>query len=565
MSRVFTGGAFNYITFGAGSAPTVQGPITLACLVKPATITGTHWWWTGRATSTHVWSILTDTSKLFIEGDFGTGGPSPTIANWWWVVVTKASGSALPRWHVKNVTTGGAWSHTNGSANVGNNTGPITNILFGGDGSNVGTNADMKGAAAAAWNTALSDLAVEAACTLSASALLAAAPQWMIRLNQASTATAVVDDTGGTGGQTAITGTTVDAADDPPGFNYALTTTITKDLTETYRVLNARTKDSTETYRVLNAGTKNSTETYRVFGAVTKNQTETYRVFGAVTKDLTEVYNVRLGVTKDLAETYRVFNSTTKDVSESYRVFAATTKSVTETYRVLGAVVADRAETYRVFGAVTADHAETYRVLNGGIVNRPETYRVLNGGTVDRVETYRVYNAFTKDLTELYSILSATGVVKNVAETYRIFNSVTKDQTEAYRVLGAVTKSVVETYRVLGAGTVDRSELYRVFNGTVVDRAEAYRIFNARSRDFTETYSILGVSLSKDVTERYRILNARLRDVVERYNVGPLAPITVTIDATTRLDLGVRVGLTPAFAVAILNRWGAVAHLDEVS
>lgn len=522
MSRVFTGGAFNYITFGPGSAPTVQGPITLACLVKPATITGTHWWWTGRATSTHVWSILTDTSKLFMENDF-VGGPSPTIANWWWVVVTKASGAALPRWHLKNVTAGSAWVHSNeASGTVPNNTGPITNILFGGDGSSTGTNADMKGAAAATWASALSDLAIEAACTLNASDLKAATPGWMARFNQASTATAVVDDTGNGGGQTAITGTTVDAADDPPGFNYALTTTITKDITERYRVTNAVTKDVVETYRVTNAVTKNLTESYRVTNAVTKNVAESYRVLNSVTKDTAEIYRVLNAVTKNVTESYRVTNVITKDVAETYRVLNAGTKDVAESYSILGQLLKDVTERYRVYNGVTKDVAELYRVLNAQTIDRVEVYRVLNSGTVDRMERYRTLNAFTKDVAEFYTILSPTGVVKDVVDSWRVFNARTAD--------------TVERYRVLNPGTLDRIERYSILTAGVVDRVE-----------------------------RYRVLNGFSWSLVERYNVGDVGPTPVPIpDATANLGplLGVA-SLEPSVASAYLNGPMALAYVER--
>lgn len=522
MSRLFTGGAFNYITFGPGSAPTVQGPITLACLVKPATITGTHWWWTGRATSTHVWSILTDTSKLFMENDF-VGGPTPTIANWWWVVVTKASGAALPRWHMKNVTTGAAWVHSNeASGTVPNNTGPITNILFGGDGSSTSTNADMKGAAAATWGSVLSDLAIEAACTLNASDLKAATPSWMIRLNQASTATAVVDDTGGTGGQTAITGTSVDAADDPPGFNYALTTTITKDVVERYRVTNAVTKDLAESYRVTNAVAKDSVETYRVLNGITKNLVESYRVTNGVTKNTAESYRVLNSLTKNVAESYRVLNAGTKDVAELYRVFNSITKDVVETYSVLGQLSKDVIERYRVYNGLTKDVTEAYRVLNARTVDRVEVYRVLNASTIDRVERYRVTNAFTKDLAEFYTVLGTTGVIKDVVDSWRVFNRVTLDRLEAYRVLNGRTADLVERYSVLTGGVVDR-------------------------------------------VERYRVLNTLSRSLVERYDVGDLGPTPVAvIDATANLGPLVGVAtLTPTLASANLNGPMALAYVER--
>jgi hypothetical protein len=226
MSRAFNGGtSADCITFAPGGAPTDQGNagtgVTIGVLAKASTVAGfTMWAITGRKAGTRVWSILTSNNvgpKLFAENDF-SNGVSGLSTSWRWYVMTKASGSAIPRWHIWDLS--GAWSHTNTDAAVGNNTGAIDEILLGLD--SVGTTWRGSMAVAATFNTALSDGAIEANFTLSAAHLLAATPTWMVRLNQASTATSVTDDTSGGGGQTALSGTTVDA-DDPPGYDYSLT------------------------------------------------------------------------------------------------------------------------------------------------------------------------------------------------------------------------------------------------------------------------------------------------------------------------------------------------------
>lgn len=380
MSRLFTGGAFNYITFAPGGAPQTQGPITLAVLVKPATIIGTHWWWVGRATSTHVWSVLTDTSHLFMENDFA-GGPIPTVGNWWWVVVTKASGNALPRWHLKNLTTGAAWTHANeASGTVPNNGSSINNITFGGDGSNTNTNYDGKGAAAAAWSLVLSDAAIEAACTLNASDLLAAAPGWMIRLNQASTATPVIDDTGNGGDQTAITGTAVDA-EDPPGFSYTLssTTPFSKSVVERYQVLGAWTKSVAEQYRVLAVWSISAPETYRVLGSWSLAVSDYYRVLNGWTLDKAESYRVLGTWTRDVAEQYRVLNGWSNDVIERYDVLSGTAFS------------AEWAESYRILGVWSKEVVERYGILGVSWM-------------LSVTERYRLYAAWTRSVIERYTV-----------------------------------------------------------------------------------------------------------------------------------------------------------------
>jgi hypothetical protein len=243
------------------------------------------------------------------------------------------------------------------------------------------------------------------------------------------------------------------------------TTTITKDFSETYRVLNAVTKDTAETYRVFNSVTKDTTETYRVLNSVTKNVSETYRVFNSVTKDASETYRVLNAQTKDASETYRVLNAGQKDAPESYRMFNSVTKDVSE------------------------------------------LYRVLNSQTKDTVETYRLFNAVTKDYPETYDILTGTTITKNFSESYRILNAAVKDSAESYRVLNAGTKDTVEQYRVLNAGQVNKPDSWRVYNAVV--------------RDFIERYSILS-----DIPPTP--LSAEVRSVLESYARAILTPERVT-------------------------------------
>lgn len=228
MSRQFsTGAGTDSITFDAGGAPPDEGPITVAVLAKAFSTAGwTGWMVAAKNTGTSIWGTLTTNNagaKLFAENDFGNG-VAGLSTSWQWYVMTKASGAAKPRWHVWDLS--GTWSHTDGDANVGDGTGPIDTIFVG---SQNGSSNGWRGSIAvvATWAADLStggttDAAVEAAMTLSAADTFNTSPDWMIRLNQASTATSVTDDTGGGGDQSAISGTSVDA-DDPPGFDYSLT------------------------------------------------------------------------------------------------------------------------------------------------------------------------------------------------------------------------------------------------------------------------------------------------------------------------------------------------------
>lgn len=227
MSRQFdtTAGA-DFITFSVGSAPPDQGPITIAVLAKASSVAGFTMWMTrGNKTGTAIQGFLTSNNagpKLFAENDFGSG-VSGLSTSWRWYVMTKAAGgTSIPRIHVWDLS--GAWSHTDNTSGVADGSGPIDALYVGGNGS--GSNG-WRGSIAvvAEWSSVLSDAAIEAAMTLSAADTFNAAPGWMVRLNQASTATSVTDDTGNGGNQSAITGTSVDA-DDPPSYSYALTNNV---------------------------------------------------------------------------------------------------------------------------------------------------------------------------------------------------------------------------------------------------------------------------------------------------------------------------------------------------
>jgi len=62
-------------------------------------------------------------------------GPTLNHTDWWIVVMTRASGASTPRYHLKNLTTGAAWTHVNAagpsSANPRDCTGPNGHIEIG--------------------------------------------------------------------------------------------------------------------------------------------------------------------------------------------------------------------------------------------------------------------------------------------------------------------------------------------------------------------------------------------------------------------------------------------------
>jgi len=103
VSRQFdTSGGADSITFSAGGAAPDQGPITIAVLAKSFSVAGfTMWMARGTKTGTAIWGMLTSNNsgpKIFAENDFGNG-VAGLSTSWRWYVMTKASGSALPRIH----------------------------------------------------------------------------------------------------------------------------------------------------------------------------------------------------------------------------------------------------------------------------------------------------------------------------------------------------------------------------------------------------------------------------------------------------------------------------------
>lgn len=221
MSRFFDGNfATESIVFAPGNATFDQGPITMVALVKQTSV-ATAFVLAGLNAGTDVYGLLTDASRPYISRDFSAGGPLFTVDDWWWLAVTKAAGNVAPRWHLRNVTTGGAWTHANGTTAVTDGTGPVDTIVVG-NLTAAGAN-DWRGliAAVAVFGSALSDAQIEGACTLAAADLATAGPAWGTVFDQSSTATAAVDFTGGGGNQTAISGTSV-SADDPPGWSYTV-------------------------------------------------------------------------------------------------------------------------------------------------------------------------------------------------------------------------------------------------------------------------------------------------------------------------------------------------------
>jgi len=148
---------------------------------------------------------------------------------WYLVVMRKPTGTVAPRFSRYDFSTG-IWNHENGNTAIANLTPP------GSDGSIRFTyetepdNLDGRIAARAVWSNALpwsadtsGDTALEAAgLQTSLQNWLDTAPSGLWSFSQTTVSHLVVDLTGNGANQRAITGTSVITGDDPPGFDFTL-------------------------------------------------------------------------------------------------------------------------------------------------------------------------------------------------------------------------------------------------------------------------------------------------------------------------------------------------------
>jgi len=177
------------------------------------------------ASSTQVRQLLTDGGELFGSGDFSNGYPINAVAGstWYVAAITKPAGSAHYRCHLWPYASNGSGVFDHGEASNAGNHGDgsaITQIRIGiGD-----TRGNGSIAVVGIWNAELSDAQINTLRSGNLSAWSALSPAELISLENwdgTNGATAVV----GTSAKTGITGT-VGVGANPPGFNFALSTTV---------------------------------------------------------------------------------------------------------------------------------------------------------------------------------------------------------------------------------------------------------------------------------------------------------------------------------------------------
>jgi hypothetical protein len=141
------------------------------------------------------------------------------IGEWGVVAMTKAAGADAWRYHLFTYTAG-TWTHADiaGQGTIGNGSTAVASFLVGSFDSGQFLSANL--AVEGFWTTELSDGQIEG--------LIDALADWLVLTPavlhdmHGPVATPIVDLMGSGADQTAITGTTDDSGDDPPGFDYSL-------------------------------------------------------------------------------------------------------------------------------------------------------------------------------------------------------------------------------------------------------------------------------------------------------------------------------------------------------
>jgi hypothetical protein len=199
------------------------GPFTVAVVVNrdPADTSGTVFWVCEAATPgtsrLNIVAVATEYRSVIDASTqgFGSAG-TPATGVWLFIAVTKASGSAAARIHIYNYSAG-TWHHSNANNVQADAVRAYDSVQLGGA---TGNFQNGKVAAAGSWSTVLNDATIEG-LELSLQSWADAGADAIWALNQASTATTVVDLIGNAD-QTALTGSTV-ADDGPQPFDFTIT------------------------------------------------------------------------------------------------------------------------------------------------------------------------------------------------------------------------------------------------------------------------------------------------------------------------------------------------------
>jgi hypothetical protein len=204
----------NTIDFATGGASGMDGgPITIVAMVLLTDTTNGGVVTAMTTGGGRMWDVEVFAGAYYYTttaGNFDESPLDPVTGSWHIIGVTKASGSATPRWH-RHVWDGSpTWEHSAGGVAIGDASAPGSDgMLRVGRWSSSTEYLNGVVEVIAIWDTALSDGAIEA-LSASYAAWPAASPLVLWHFDQAAVTTAVDDQsTTGTADQTARTGTSV--------------------------------------------------------------------------------------------------------------------------------------------------------------------------------------------------------------------------------------------------------------------------------------------------------------------------------------------------------------------
>ena len=213
MPRTFTAASSEKVDLALGAGASISGASTLAAIIKPASDGAVKIaLCVGSGTNSKIILGL-NAGNAVTSQHSGTGRSGTTTVTaadgWALIMVTKATGTATPRFHIYEYGTGAAMVHENGGGTAAS-AAPQTSSAIG---YNRQTNAnfwDGQIAVAGAWAAAFTDAQCET-LPYNLEPWFQVQPNGLWILDQASTAMLVNDRTGNGANQTAITGTTVSA------------------------------------------------------------------------------------------------------------------------------------------------------------------------------------------------------------------------------------------------------------------------------------------------------------------------------------------------------------------
>lgn len=219
MARNFVRTTVDQIKLNLG-ALNFAGPVTAAAIVR-STTDGSNlgWYRAGSGAGASIMLSTTTVNKLRYSNQ-SAQVDSPTITlviadGWCLIAISKASGTAAPRYH-KYVFSSNAWTHESSGSTIADPTTPGTSAWIGSLGASTGWDGDI--AVVGTWNAVLSDGQIES-LPFSLKSWHQLAPKGLWLLDQQAITQKVHDLSGNGATENTLTNTTVSTAS-VPVFSY---------------------------------------------------------------------------------------------------------------------------------------------------------------------------------------------------------------------------------------------------------------------------------------------------------------------------------------------------------